>query len=128
MTEAVREELLGIPLGSAITWEDRNRGILKLLEGQIDRSAAYVSTMVLRSADEKHCLSSEGQMPLIIIPDYTPRGSHGFGYDPIVLPVMDGLSSTHTVAELTTDEKNKLSHRGRALMTLINQLEYSEKP
>jgi XTP/dITP diphosphohydrolase len=51
----------------------------------------------------------EGQ----IIP--TERGEHGFGYDPIFL-----VSGTdHTMAELPTEEKNRLSHRAKAVMAIL---------
>lgn len=47
-----------------------------------------------------------------------PRGSHGFGYDPLFVP--DGY--THTTAELSPPEKNAISHRGVALRRLAEQL------
>jgi XTP/dITP diphosphohydrolase len=47
-----------------------------------------------------------------------PRGSNGFGYDPILVP--DG--DTRTCAELTADEKNAISHRGQAFRALVPQL------
>ena len=47
-----------------------------------------------------------------------PRGDGGFGYDPVFLP--DG--SGRTAAELTADEKNAISHRGRALAQLVEPL------
>ena len=47
-----------------------------------------------------------------------PRGSNGFGYDPILIP--DG--DTRTCAELTADEKNAISHRGRAFRALAAEL------
>ncbi|MDQ0892782.1 RdgB/HAM1 family non-canonical purine NTP pyrophosphatase [Agromyces ramosus] len=50
---------------------------------------------------------------------YEPRGSHGFGYDPIFEP--DGREITS--AELTPDEKNALSHRARAFEALLPELE-----
>ena len=43
-----------------------------------------------------------------------PRGEHGFGYD----PVFEDLETGQTAAELTAAEKNKRSHRGRALRML----------
>jgi XTP/dITP diphosphohydrolase len=55
---------------------------------------------------------SEGVCPGEIIPD--ERGTHGFGYDPIFLVNPTGL----TMAELTTAEKNQLSHRARALQAI----------
>jgi len=45
----------------------------------------------------------------------SPRGSHGFGYDPIFVP--DG--ETRTSAEMTGDEKDAISHRGNALRALV---------
>ena len=44
-----------------------------------------------------------------------PRGSNGFGYDPIFVP--DG--ETRTTAELSADEKDAISHRGNALRALV---------
>ncbi|MEX2368092.1 MAG: non-canonical purine NTP pyrophosphatase, partial [Balneolaceae bacterium] len=48
-----------------------------------------------------------------------PRGEKGFGYDPVFLP--DGFN--RTFAELNAEEKNRISHRGRALQKLIGFLE-----
>ncbi len=47
-----------------------------------------------------------------------PQGKGGFGYDPVFIPEGHGK----TLAELTADEKNKLSHRGRAVRDLIKQI------
>lgn len=47
----------------------------------------------------------------------TPRGTNGFGYDPVFVP----KGSTKTLAEMTDAEKNALSHRARALHDLMNQ-------
>ncbi|KSW19619.1 non-canonical purine NTP pyrophosphatase [Cellulomonas sp. B6] len=44
-----------------------------------------------------------------------PRGVHGFGYDPVLVPSGD----TRTCAELTPDEKNEISHRGQAFRALV---------
>ncbi len=48
-----------------------------------------------------------------------PRGDHGFGYDPLFLPVD---TPGKTMAELTTDEKNAISHRFHALEHLSAKL------
>ncbi len=57
-----------------------------------------------------------GQMPGHLIRE--PRGSNGFGYDPILVP--DGESRTS--AELSPDEKNAISHRGKAFRALAADL------
>lgn len=57
-----------------------------------------------------------GRLPGTLI--RVPRGSHGFGYDPILVP--DG--DTRTCAELTAEQKNAISHRGRAFRALVAEL------
>jgi XTP/dITP diphosphohydrolase len=47
-----------------------------------------------------------------------PRGGGGFGYDPIFVPAGD----VRTMAELSPEEKNAVSHRGRALRALAEKL------
>ena len=46
------------------------------------------------------------------------RGERGFGYDPLFVPV----GETRTVAEMTDEEKNAISHRGNALALLLEKL------
>ncbi|MEO7414442.1 MAG: non-canonical purine NTP pyrophosphatase, partial [Opitutaceae bacterium] len=48
----------------------------------------------------------------------SPRGGSGFGYDPLFVPT--GYDRTY--AELTEDEKNQISHRGRAWLALVSKL------
>ncbi|HKY69347.1 MAG TPA: non-canonical purine NTP pyrophosphatase, partial [Gammaproteobacteria bacterium] len=53
-----------------------------------------------------------------------PQGEGGFGYDPIFyIPTLNC-----TVAQLSNAEKNKISHRGKALRELVNQLKGIYKP
>lgn len=47
-----------------------------------------------------------------------PRGGNGFGFDPVIVPG----GGTRTMAEMTAEEKNRISHRGQALRNLITQL------
>ena len=49
-----------------------------------------------------------------------PRGTSGFGYDPIFIPDTD--SSHRTYAQMTSEEKNKISHRRRAVEAMRNGL------
>jgi XTP/dITP diphosphohydrolase len=50
-----------------------------------------------------------------------PRGERGFGYDPVFVP--DDADGRRTMAELTDDEKDAISHRGRAARALLEWLE-----
>ena len=87
-----------------------NRKLLAALANHSDRRAYYACLIVyLRHADDPLPLIAEGLWHGHITD--TPRGDGGFGYDPLFIP--DGY--TQTAAELTTDEKNRLSHRAQAL-------------
>ena len=83
-----------------------------------NRSAYYCCVMILvRHADDPRPLVAEGLWRGEIA--RAPRGSNGFGYDPLfLLP-----SLKKTAAELTADEKNRLSHRGIALRRLLELLD-----
>ena len=75
------------------------------------RSARYRCVAVLAWPDGEE-LSTEGVCEGILEPK--PRGTRGFGYDPIFVPAGWDL----TMAELSDDEKDRISHRGRALRAL----------
>ena len=84
---------------------------------RIDRSARFYSLIVmLKHADDPQPLIAEGIWEGEILE--LPRGSNGFGYDPIL--VVDG--DTRTAAELTFEEKNAISHRGKAFRSLSADL------
>ncbi|APX94823.1 non-canonical purine NTP pyrophosphatase, RdgB/HAM1 family [Halomonas sp. 1513] len=89
--------------------------LLEVPEG--DRTARYWCVLVyLRHADDP--------VPLIVQQHWEgeilahPRGEGGFGYDPLFWIPEAGMS----VAELSAEEKNRLSHRGRAMQALLSQL------
>ena len=77
-----------------------------------DRSAHYVCAAVLVCGEERFFTAQERWDGVIAPAPSAGRG--GFGYDPIFIP--RGLSCT--VAEITDDEKDKLSHRGKAVRAL----------
>ena len=52
-----------------------------------------------------------------------PRGSGGFGYDPAFVPDDTGPDDLRTMSELGADEKNAISHRGRAARALAAGLD-----
>ncbi len=95
--------------------EANNRLLLKLLEDKNERGAHYACAMSLVYPDGKH-ISSLGYMYGEIIRE--PRGDRGFGYDPLFVPV----GESRTVAEMTDDEKNSISHRAKALAGLFDKI------
>lgn len=96
---------------------NNNAKLLADLAGISDRRAHYVAVLVLmRSADDPQPIVAEGEWHGEIID--TPRGAGGFGYDPYFLVPGTGL----TAAELPHEEKNRFSHRGKALAQLLARL------
>ncbi len=77
-----------------------------------DRTAQFVCAMALVSPDGTEHLV-RGVMPGHLV--LTPRGSNGFGYDPIF--VADG--NTVTNAELSPEQKDAISHRGQAVRAIV---------
>lgn len=97
-----------------------NEKLIAALAGQPDRRAHYVALLVyLRHAEDPQPIICEGEWHGEIID--TPRGSGGFGYDPYFLIPELG----QTAAELSAEEKNRRSHRGKALRLLIERLRLS---
>ena len=86
-----------------------NALLLERLQGRSDRRARFVSTLVaLRHAADPEPLIATGRWPAEIA--LAPRGSAGFGYDPLVfIPALG-----KTVAELDAAAKNAVSHRALA--------------
>jgi XTP/dITP diphosphohydrolase len=97
--------------------ERNNQKLIADLQGKADRRAHYVAVLVfVHHADDPQPIICEGEWHGEIID--TPRGQNGFGYDPYFL-VPD---LNQTAAEIAADEKNKRSHRGKALKQLIERL------
>jgi XTP/dITP diphosphohydrolase len=95
--------------------EKNNEKLLKLLNGvsEEERTARFVSVVccVFPNGD---VLSARGECEGKI--GFKEIGDGGFGYDPLFM--VDGKS----FAELTAEEKDKLSHRGKALLQLVEKL------
>ena len=88
--------------------------LLEQMQGIDNRRAAMVSTLVaLRSADDPEPLIAVGRVVGEIA--RAPRGSGGFGFDPVMFIPEHG----QTFAEMPTDTKNALSHRGRAVAAMV---------
>ncbi len=90
--------------------------VLEALKGQIDRSAKFVS-VVTACFPGGDVLTARGECPGTIA--YAPQGDNGFGYDPVFF--VPGMRKTF--AQMTAEEKNSISHRGRALEKFKGELE-----
>lgn len=90
--------------------------LLRSLEGETQRTARFRCAIALLEGDAEPRFFSgavEGEIT------GSPAGSAGFGYDPVFRPA----GWTHTFAEASADEKNAISHRGRAVAKLVQYLE-----
>jgi XTP/dITP diphosphohydrolase len=96
-----------------------NRRLLAALSERpgADRAARFVSILaLLRHAGDPVPLIAQGFWEGSIL--HAPRGTHGFGYDPLFLDPESGLSA----AELPAAAKNLRSHRARSMQALLAQL------
>lgn len=100
------------------TDEERYRYLLSNLENvpEEKRSAKFVSVITLLYPDG-HAIVARGECPGTIL--HAPRGENGFGYDPVFFVTSEGKS----MAELSPERKNEISHRARALQVLAARLE-----
>jgi len=90
------------------------RLLLCNMSGKADRSARFRTVIALIKDGEE--IMAEGVVNGIITTE--PAGENGFGYDPVFVP--DG--SCKTFAEMTDSEKNDISHRRRAVQSLLKKL------
>lgn len=96
-----------------------NRLLLRNLEGQTNRRARFRTVISLLLGGEEHLFEGVVQGRII---DHE-QGSEGFGYDPLFIP--DGYD--RTFAQMTTAQKNAVSHRARAVRKLADYLHSIEK-
>ena len=105
--------------GAGATDEDNLKKLIKDIKqiNEKNRHAKFICAMVyITNSDDQKPIIVEGVWEGYVITK--PRGTNGFGYDPIFyIPEYKCTS-----AELDNEEKNKLSHRGQALRKLIEKL------
>lgn len=98
------------------------QNLAKLLDEvgrQDDRRVAYVAEIALVTEDGDEFVF-EGRCTGTLATE--PRGNGGFGYDPAFIPDDTGPDDRRTMAEMTPEEKNAISHRGRAARALAEHL------
>lgn len=105
-------------LGEDTSYDIKNADLLKRMEGVADekRTARFVCAIAAVFPNGE-VITTQGIIEGRI--GYEPKGEHGFGYDPIFYLPEYGVTS----AELTEEEKNTISHRGRALQAMRKELE-----
>jgi len=89
--------------------------LLKNMQGKSNRKARFRTVISLIIGDELSLMDGivDGEIT------FDKAGNSGFGYDPIFKPIESEL----TFAQMGSDEKNKISHRGRATAKLIEKLD-----
>ncbi|MCQ4725212.1 RdgB/HAM1 family non-canonical purine NTP pyrophosphatase [Anaerotignum faecicola] len=104
-------------MGEETPYEVKNAKILEMLEGvdEKERTARFVSVIAAAFPDGK-VITARGTVEGIIA--YEPKGTNGFGYDPIFFyPPFE-----KTLSEIDVELKNSISHRGKALEAMKEKL------
>ena len=122
------EHIQGLPGGGKVPQEEQNRLLIAQLDAALaagagidegrkrglykngPRSAHYTCAMVFYAGNDRIFVAQETMEGSIVASISDARGSGGFGYDPLFL-MPDGC---RTAAELTAEQKNAVSHRGKA--------------
>jgi XTP/dITP diphosphohydrolase len=99
--------------GDGARYEDNVAKMIEVMQGRTDRNARFRTVVALVFPDGVEILA-DGTVDGVITE--APRGTQGFGYDPVF--EVDG----RTLAEMSAEEKNGLSHRARALRALGEKL------
>jgi XTP/dITP diphosphohydrolase len=105
----------GVPLAAP----RRNAYLLERMRGIGDRAAYFVCCIVIAIAEARFIIAQETVHGSIAD---APRGANGFGYDPLFLVSGRGM----TMAELADEEKDGISHRGRAALRVRAALGQAE--
>lgn len=99
--------------GPEARYEDNVAKLLEAMGGRRDRSARFRTVVALIFPDGVEIVA-EGSVEGVIAE--RPRGERGFGYDPVF------AVGGRTLAEMSLDEKNQLSHRARAIRALVEMV------
>ena len=113
-----------MPPGKSPTYADNVRHLLDRMNGKLDRSARFRTVIAMKgrlpaaAADNDVAIEEtvEGSVEGVITE--TAVGEGGIGYDPDFMPAGTGK----TIAQLTIDEKNAISHRGRAVQAAVRRI------
>jgi XTP/dITP diphosphohydrolase len=95
---------------------DRISRVLAELENIENRQAKFICAVAIANADGTIVLQTEGICQGEIL--HQPRGTNGFGYDPVFYVPSEGK----TFAEMSPDLKGQISHRGKAFDVIVPQL------
>ena len=108
-------------MGHDTSYDIKNKALIQKLEGVkgSDRSGRFVCAIAVCFPDGREIVK-RGTMEGLIAEEI--KGDNGFGYDPIVYLPEYGKTS----GELAPEEKNKISHRGKALALIKDELDKSE--
>lgn len=109
-------------MGHDTSYDIKNKALIQKLEGVkgSDRSGRFVCAIAVCFPDGREIVK-RGTMEGLIAEEI--KGDNGFGYDPIVYLPEYGK----TFGELAPEEKNKISHRGKALALIKEELDKSEE-
>jgi len=104
--------------GEDVSYIDNNNLLLKNLKDiPLEKRTAYFKTVVAVVLEDGEYFMAEGILRGKI--GFEPKGENGFGYDPLF--IIEGTDNT--LSEITDEEKNKISHRAKALLNLRERLE-----
>lgn len=101
--------------GEKATAAENMAKLLELMMGKSNRKARFVTVISLRINGEHHLFSGVCTGTIAAL----PAGNDGFGYDPLFIP--DG--STLSFAEMSMEEKNRFSHRKKAVQSMVSFLQ-----
>lgn len=98
-------------LGHDTSYDVKNQKVLDLLKDKKDRTCRYVCAIAITRVNEEPVVFEDSVECEVAL---EAKGSNGFGYDPIIYYAPSGK----TMAEMSKEEKNSISHRGKAVRKL----------